>query len=52
MKMWIKTPYPGEKPGEGVWTECTTNWMRRMWHFTNLPKAKAENQPHPDYMGD
>lgn len=44
-KLWIKTPYPYDKKGEGVWTECTTPWMRYLFKWTKLPKHKGENPP-------
>ena len=42
---WIKTPYPGEAKGEGVWTLCTTPWMKRLAKRTKLPVREQEKQP-------
>jgi len=39
MKLWIKTPYPYDEPGDGKWVECTTP-------YDGLPTKKQEE--HPD----
>jgi len=49
-KLWIKTPYPYDKPGDGKWVECTTPYEKRMWQKhnkrdTGLPTAKQKEVP-------
>lgn len=46
-KLWIKTPYPEEKWGEGVWVECTTPYEKRMWNKHNKKKLLPTRQ-QPD----
>ena len=49
MKLWLKTPFPGEKNGDGVWHECATPYEKRLWFKHNknkwLPTVKAEEAP-------
>lgn len=48
-KLWLKTPYPNEKGGEGFWKEMTTPYERRLWkkHHSRqwLPTRKQPYQP-------
>ena len=49
-KLWIKTPYPYDQPGEGKWVECNTPYERRLWKkhkkVKGMPVAKQEEQPN------
>lgn len=45
MNMWIKTPYPGDRVGEGVWVLCKTPYMKRLYKWTKLPKCKQKEAP-------
>tara|TARA_R110000851_G_scaffold115675_4_gene241623 strand:- start:6652 stop:6810 length:159 start_codon:yes stop_codon:yes gene_type:complete len=52
MKLWIKTPFPNEKAGEGDWHECTTRYEKRLWGKHNskgwLPTKQQATKPEAD----
>jgi hypothetical protein len=49
MKLWIKCPYPNEKPGEGKWFECKSFYEKIMWRKYNkskrLPTLEQRDKP-------
>ena len=51
-KMWIKTPFPGERPGEGTWMECNTPYSRFLYNKHKksgiLPVAYQKDKPEDD----
>lgn len=40
MKLFIKTPFPGESVEDAPWTECTTPHMRYVWYRHKENKGK------------
>jgi len=51
--VWYRTPYPGEKKGEGPWVKATTPYERRMCKLMldgkwkpALPVIEQEEKPN------